>query len=301
MKKILSSLYVLVCIGLSAADPVAFLSDIQGGIKIKRQGKEFSIESSCEALYKDDVVIPSERAEGKIVFPEAIYDVKHPSVFKVMLAGINRISGSNSSEAQPITRSIRSAYGPEDENVSALVLPKDLVANVIPAITRATEEVIVYSPKGQLFSDVPDLLIKGITNRPYEASLVKDGKILGITVTVKSGEIIPFSAFSAGKLKGDEMYEIRIKFNGKIVNDPAGGSFYLMDDAERKAVSHANKSFGSLKNGNSVMFFAANILYKKECYSEVRVMAEKLVKSEPQNILYQNLLKLANKALGYKD
>lgn len=286
---------------LSAAEPLAFLSDIQGKMQIERDGKKIDLEGSCEALYKDDVIVPGKDGEAKIVFPDAIYDVRYPAQFRVQFASVRRLEGGKASEAKPITRSIRSAYGTEDETVSALIPPKELVANVVPAITRATEEVIVYSPKGQLFGDSPELLINGIADRTYEATLRKDGKQIGKAVPIRPGQFVSFAAFEAGKLQPDEIYELHIKFNGKIVNDPTGGSFYLMDEADRKKIEAAEKRFDSVKNNTSAMFFKANILYKKECFAETRVLAEKLVKAEPDNSLYRNLLKLANKALGYKE
>ena len=288
---------VLWLVPVRGAEPVAFLTDVQGKLEVERDGKRLPVEGSCDAVYDGDVIHPGAEARAKLVFADGIFDLQPSGAYRVEKAAVQKVAaGGKAEEVPPATRGFG---GGGEENANALVVPKELVATIVPGITRAKDDLPVYSPRNQVFSSEPMLLIGGELGAVYEATVLKDGKILGRTIQVVPRNLVPFSAFGAGKMEPDEMYTLRIQLNGKTVNDTANATFFLLDEDEAAGLAKKFSGLSVFVGANARAFFKANLLLRGGCHSEAICLAHQLVTCEPANPLYQNLYKLAAKGLGY--
>lgn len=282
-----------------AAEPVAFLSDINGEICFEKAGKLKKVESSCEPVYPEDILVSGKNGRGKIIYDAAIFDLRPGSRYKVGDDGISRSVGAPAAGNQTQLRGVRGNFEPvRKSGEAAAIVPAMLVAAVVPGITRAAEELPVYSPKNQVFSDDPLLLFGGPDDIVYEVTLLVNEKPAGKTVKTTAQKGVPFTSFGIGKMKEDEVYSLKIVKNGKTVNDVGGSGFFLMDAAER---TRLRKQISSLafSSEKARLFYTANLFYKNECYAEAGLLARRLSLAEPGNRIYANLLKLSRKALGY--
>ena len=296
------TLTVACCI--RAAEPVAFLSDISGEICLERAGKLKKVESSCEAVYPDDILVSGKDGSGKIVYDTAIFDLRPDSRYKIGDDGISRAAGGSAAGGSPVgdqaqQRGVRGNFEPvRKSGEAAAMVPAMLVAAVVPGITRAAEELPVYSPKSQVFSDDPLLFFGGANDIVYDVTLLVNEKPAGKTIKTTAQKGVPFTSFGVGKMKEDEVYSLAIRKNGKIMNDVGGSGFYLMERSERERLQKQISSL-SFSSERSRMFYTANLYYKNECYAEAGLLARRLSLAEPGNRIYANLLKLSRKALGY--
>lgn len=286
-------------IGIHAAEPVAFLSDIEGQICFERNGKLKKIESSCEAVFPDDILVSGKNGRGKIVYDRAIFDLHPDSRYKVEDGGISKFAAVETAKAHPQAQGVRGRFEPvEKSGRTDTILPKTLVAAVVPGITRAAGDLPVYSPKNQIFSLDPRILLGGTDDTVYEVILLVNDQPAGKPIRVAARQEASFTSFGVGRMKEGEMYALEIRKNGQIVNDVGDSGFYLMEEADR---THLREQIRALafSSEKARMFYTANLFCRNECFAEAGILARRLTLDEPGNKIYANLLGLSRKALGY--
>lgn len=282
--------------------PAAYLVDMQGSISVSRGGQSEKVISSCELLKDGDVLEVGAGAKAKLMYEDAIFDVSGPMHYRVSAPNPVALDGEKKgAQINPLltTRGSHLGLG----GGSALVIPPvTIIAQVIPPTTRAGDaDVQVFSPNGACYAKCPSLGITGDSNSVYEASVSDmDKNIVVQSVKVRGGATIGGADVFAVALEEDEIYSVRIKFNGKIVNEVSTSTFWLVGNAERTKIDVALKSISSLSSDRAKDFFTANVFYANGCYSEAYLLARKLHDAEKGNMLYENLLKLCSKALGVR-
>lgn len=297
MKKVFVFCLALIVGTLLAADPVAFLSDIQGTLFITRDGKKGKLETSCEPVYAGDLIQPDAKASAKIVYADAIFEINGGENYRVEVLNVKKLSGDNAETLKPLTSGIRGGED-DDETSAAIIVPKELVATIVPGITRAMDALRVYAPQNQVYSTEPSVCIGGDSDVIYDITILKNDKPIGKKVRAYAMTLIPFENFETGKVEEDESYAILVQLNGKNMNNPNDSIFYLMDCDEREAVTKKLTSLSTFADSKAQTFFKANVLQKADCSSEAFCLAQQLVLLEPANALYMNLFKMAKKNLG---
>ena len=282
--------------------PLAYLVDTQGSISVSRGGQSEQVTSSCEVMSDGDVLEMGADAKAKLMYEDAMFDISGPMHYRVTAPNPVVLDGEKKdSQINPqlTTRGAHLGLG----GGNALVIPPvTLLAQVIPPTTRAGDAAVqVFSPNGACYVKCPSLGITGDSNSVYEVSVSDMDKNLVVqSVKVRGGATIGGADAFAAALEEDEIYSVRVKLNGKIVNELSTSTFWLVGNAERTKIDAALKSISSLSSGQAKDFFTANVFYANGCYSEAYLLACKLHDAENENMLYENMLKLCSKHLKLK-
>lgn len=281
---------------------LAYLIDMQGSISVSRGGQSEIVTSSCELMSDGDILEMGAGAKAKLMYEDAMFDISGPMHYRVAAPNPVLLDGEKKdSQINPQLTTRGAHLGLEGDN--ALVIPPvTLLAQIIPPTTRAGDaDVQVFSPCGACYDKCLSLGITGDSNSVYEVSVADmDNRIVVQSVKVRGGATVDGSAVFAAALEEDEIYSIRVKLNGKMVNDVSASSFWLVGNAERTKIDNALKPISSLASDSAKDFFTANVLYASGCHSEAYLLARKLHNAENRNMLYANLLKLCSKALNLK-
>ena len=282
--------------------PLAYLVDMQGSISVSRGGQSEKVTSSCELMSNGDVLEMGAGAKAKLMYEDAMFDVSGPMHYRVAAPNPVVLDGEKKdSQINPQLTTRGAHLGLVKDN--ALVIPPvALLAQVIPPTTRAGEAAVqVFSPHGACYGKHLSLGITGDSNSVYEVSITDvENNIVAQSVKVRGGATIGGADVFSAALEEDEIYAVRVKLNGKIVNEVSTSTFWLVGNAERTKIDAALKSISSLTSDSAKDFLTANVLYANGCHSEAYLLACKLHDAEKGNMLYENLLKLCSKALGVR-
>lgn len=282
--------------------PLAYLVDVQGSISVSRGGQSEKVTSSCELMSDGDVLEMGADAKAKLMYEDAMFDVSGPMHYRICVPNPIVLDGEKKdSQINPQLTTRGAHLGLGGDN--ALVIPPvTLLAQIIPPTTRAGDaDVQVFSPNGACYGKCPHLGITGDSNSVYEVSITDmDKNIVVQGVKVRGGAMIEGTRLFADVLEEDEIYSIRVKLNGKIVNEVSTSTFWLVGNAERTKIDATLKNISLLSSERAKDFFTANVLYANGCYSESYLLVRKLYDAENGSMLYANLLKLCSKALGIR-
>ena len=288
--------------GKEGKSPLAYLVDMQGSISVSRGGLSEKVTSSCELMSDGDILEMGTNAKAKLMYEDAMFNVSGPMHYRICAPNPVALDGEKKdSQLNPQLTTRGAHLGLGGDN--ALVIPPvTLLAQIIPPTTRAGDaDVQVFSPNGACYGKCPRLGMTGDSNSVYEVSITDmDKNIVVQGVKVRGGATIEGSRLFADVLEEDEIYSIRVKLNGKIVNEVSASTFWLVGKDERAKIDVALKSISSLSSGRAKDFFTANVLYANGCHSEAYLLARKLHDAEKGNVLYENLLKLCSKVLNLK-
>lgn len=280
--------------------PLAYLVDMQGSISVSRGGQSEKVTSSCELMSDGDVLEMGSDAKAKLMYEDAMFDVSGPMHYLVAAPNPVVLNGEKKdSQINPQLTTRGAHLGLGGDN--ALVIPPvALLAQIIPPTTRAGDAVVqVISPRGACYGKHPSLGITGDSNSVYEVSIADmDNNIVVQGVKVLGGAMVDGAAVFADALEADELYTVRVKLNGKMVNEVSASTFWLVGDAERTKIENKLNHISTLASTSTKDFFTANVLYSNGCHSEAYLLARKLHDNEKGNDIYANLLKICSKALG---
>lgn len=285
------------------SEPLAYLVDAQGKIEIVHQGEKKNMPSSCEVLYKGDVLILAEQARANVMYADAFFHVSGPMQYKIEDPDPVTVNQDNAApqrlEPAITTRGMHLGL---NTTKPIIMPPGTLLASAVTPITRAGADGInVFSPKGASFTDKPIIRIGGDPKLTYIVSILDlEGTVIGKSIPMKGNSQREWTDFSQSSMVGDEIYTLRVQQNEKIVNDINNSSFWLVSKAESDTVSIAMKSLSSLKTESERLFFQANAFYMNGCYSEALLLLESIKENE-DNRMFAQLKKLCKSKLNISE
>ena len=279
-------------------EPLAYLVDVQGSVEIRRGQKTITELASCEVLYVGDILALKSAAKVKVMYEDSFFDVAGPGEYQIALPTPLKIEANNMRGIVEPSFTTRGAGYANPVKTIALA-PKTLIAQIVAPVTRAGDDAIaVYSPKGVLYGNTPNIHIGGDSAATYTVAVLNlTGETVGKPIQLKGNTSVAWSALSPTPLETDEIYSLKVTQNGKIVNDANNANFWLLSDEERQYLADNLKRFDKIENQEARDFFKANALYMSGCYTEARPIAVKLWQQHKDNNLYANLVKLCDKAL----
>lgn len=285
------------------SEPLAYLVDMQGKIEIVRQGGKKNAPSSCEVLYKGDVVVLADKAKAKVMYSDAFFNVSGPMQYKIEDPDPVAVSQNNDvvKRLKP-TITTRGMHWGLNTTPPIVMPPRTLLASAVTPITRAgIDGISVFSPKGASFTDKPIVRIGGDPNLTYTVSILDlEGTVIGKSVTMKGNTQQGWTNFTNTPIVEDEIYTLRVQQNGKIVNDINNASFWLLSKQDKEKVSVALKYVDSVESEQERTFFQANAFYMNGCYAEAYAIVKLLTDKYSGNALYLNLVQLTRNALKIK-
>ena len=267
--------------GVGAAVPdkkeclLAYLVDIQGKVKVVRSQKEI-VPTSCEILYKDDVVVLAAGAKAKIMYEDAFFDVAGAKEYRIQAPDpVIQENGKATAQRMEPTITTRGRHLGLSNVPSMIMPPRTLLAAVVTPITRAgNKTVAIYSPRGASYTDRPVLKIGGDPQKTYTVTIFEDGEVIGKPVNIKGQMVMPWSAISDAPIKDidDAGYEVMVQCDGKIVIN--NSAFWRLSKKDREKLDAALKYFDSVTSVQDRYFLHANALYASGCYSEAIILIE---------------------------
>lgn len=285
------------------SEPLAYLVDMQGKIEIVRQGGKKNAPSSCEVLYKGDVVVLADKAKAKVMYSDAFFNVSGPMQYKIEDPDPVAVSQNNDvvKRLKP-TITTRGMHWGLNTTPPIVMPPRTLLASAVTPITRAgIDGISVFSPKGASFTDKPIVRIGGDPNLTYTVSILDlEGTVIGKAVTMTGNTQQGWTNFTNTPIVEDEIYTLRVQQNGKIVNDINNASFWLLSKQDKEKVSIALKYVGSVESEQERTFFQANAFYMNGCYAEAYAIVKPLTDKYLGNALYLHLVQLTRNALKIK-
>ena len=276
---------------------VAYLIDINGDIHLIRKEKKEKISSSCFQLINMDVLQLGKNSSAKIVYPEQIFKISGPGKFNINKPKVNIVKADSRVEnIKPVLSSRGSgSFGIDDVLFTP---PANIMKLVIASTNRTVDNMLIYSPKGKMFTLTPAIIIGGKKNSKYLVSILplsEDDKYSSITMT---GFKLLWKKAKWENLKNDAVYRIEIKKEGKILTDPEQ-VFFTLTNKEKNIIQRQIDIVEKLfDNRQSKIFAQANILYQNECYAEARILFQKLSILEPKNITYLKFIEHCYKKMG---
>lgn len=264
---------------------LAYLVDVQGNVKVVRTSKKEITPSSCEVLYKDDVVVLAAGAKAKIMYEDAFFEVSGAKRYQIQAPDpVIQENGKIVSQRVEPSITTRGNHLGLSKIPSMIMPPRTLLAQVVTPITRAGNNTIpIYSPQGASYTDRPDLKIGGDPQKIYTVTILEDGEAIGRPVNIKGQMVVPWSEISNVPIKdmGDAIYEVKVQYNGKIVNG-TNSSFWRLSKTDRERMTFALRYIDSMKTESARIFFKANTLYMNRCYSEaILLIGDKIYSDEP--------------------
>lgn len=264
---------------------LAYLVDVQGNVKVVRASKKEITPSSCEVLYKDDVVVLAAGAKAKIMYEDAFFEVSGAKRYQIQAPDpVIQENGKVASQRVEPSITTRGNHLGLSKIPSMIMPPRTLLAQVVTPITRAGNNTIpIYSPQGASYTDRPDLKIGGDPQKIYTVTILEDGEAIGRPVNIKGQMVVPWSEISNVPIKdmGDAIYEVKVQYNGKIVNG-TNSSFWRLSKTDRERMTFALRYIDSMKTESARIFFKANTLYMNRCYSEaILLIGDKIYSDEP--------------------
>lgn len=285
------------------SEPLAYLVDMQGKIEIVHQDGKKNAPSSCEVLYKGDVVVLADKAKAKVMYTDAFFNVSGPMQYKIEEPDPVTVSQNNAAakRLEP-TITTRGMHLGLNTTPPIVMPPRTLLVSAVTPITRAGGEGIdVYSPKGASFTNKPVVRIGGKPNLVYTVSILDlDGSVIGKAVTMMGKSQRSWSDFCGFPIVENEIYTLQVLQNGKIVNDVNNALFWLLSKPEQEKVSVALKYVDSVESEQERAFFRASAFYMNGCYAEAYAIAERLQGKKTQNSLYSNFTRMCKVCLNIK-
>lgn len=282
---------------------LAYLVDVQGNVKVLRTSKKEITPSSCEVLYKDDVVVLAAGAKAKIMYEDAFFEVSGAKRYQIQAPDpVIQENGKVASQRVEPSITTRGNHLGLSKIPSMIMPPRTLLAQVVTPITRAGNNTIpIYSPQGASFTNKPIVKIGGDPDLAYTVSILDlEGAVIGKAMSMKGKTQREWTDFTNSPIVEDEIYTLRVQFNGKIVNDANNASFWLLSKQDREKVTVALKFADAVKSERERAFFRANAFYMNGCYAEAYAIAEKDISKMQNQPLYEKFMKMCLLALGIK-
>lgn len=267
-------------------EPLAYLADFRGTVKIQRSGQtDITPSGACEVLYADDIVSLDANAGAKMIYSDAFFEIKGMGQYRV------QTPDPVSADDRTATPKVLFRGQPGSGGGNMVVPPSTMLAAVVAPITRAKgDNVAVYSPRGASFTATPEVRIAGDPSQTYEVCVLDlEGKIVGKSVSMRGGASVPWKTISDTPLAEDEIYHLRIRCGGKIVNDQNESSFWRLSGAERENLMTALRQVDSIQAEATRLFFRANALYMNGCHSEAYAIVDDLLQKNPNVKFYVQL------------